>query len=161
MVAGPQEVGNFSYLVLEPQHLKVEGKISNQEGPKPSPGWSYAWKLHLTGLMECGLKWGWESDFFFFNLGFPPRFKWKVELFARLQTFSFSQLLFPEMLCWFSHGGLVYVPEIVSLQYFLYRVSIQCVQITMGLETGHLPSGTSRTQLPLQVQSTECLMQRH
>ena len=42
MVAGPQEVGNFSYLVLEPQHLKVEGKISNQEGPKPSPGRSYA-----------------------------------------------------------------------------------------------------------------------
>lgn len=57
MVAGPQEVGNFSYLVLEPQHLKVEGKIDHMEGscaqgaPKPR------WLLSLLFLNEGARVW--------------------------------------------------------------------------------------------------------
>jgi len=37
----------------------------------------------------------------------------------------------------------------------VYHVSVQCEQITLGLEVGYLASGRSRTQLPHQVQNTE------
>lgn len=72
-----------------------------------------------------------------------------------------SQLLFQETLCWFSYSGLVCVPKLVLPQYFLYQVSIQCVQVTLGLQTGYLPSRSSRAQLPLQVQSTKVKEQRN
>lgn len=42
MVVGPQEMEiPFSYLVLEPQNLKVDGEITNPAGPRPNLGWGY------------------------------------------------------------------------------------------------------------------------
>lgn len=154
MTAEPQEVEiHFSSLVLESQHLKVEGKILNQAGGLALDG---ATPEISTGQNWWTMTWneGEEADIFLLSLDFPV-LEWKVELFVRLQPFFFPQLLFQEMLCWFSYGGLVCVPTLVSpvVQHFLYQVRIWCMQITLGLEIGHLPSGYSRTQLPPQMQS--------
>lgn len=48
-----------------------------------------------------------------------------------------------------------YAPTLVSPWRFLHRVSMRWVPTTLGLDPGHLPSGSSRTRLPRQVQGTE------